>query len=912
MNIKFYLRYVTSFGEELTLNVITSRQPLQVKKYRMTTRDGSEWTGELQVASGKPMTIDYFYSVEKNGNEQRREWLIMPHRLPLSNVSTALCHCWDRWTDIPEDAPLYSAAFPTPQLQQMPATCYKRALTLKVRAPQLRPNERLAVVGSEDCMGGWDVNRALEMQQIQPHEWCVTIDADRCCRPLMEYKYVIIDNNGEMAPLWEVCGNRSIATETGKEGECTVYETDDARFAIGQWRGAGVVIPVFSLRSEGSFGVGDFGDLKKMVDWAVATRMRVIQVLPINDTTITHTWQDSYPYNSISIYALHPQYIDLRQLPALKDAKKRAKYEQLQRMLNGLPQIDYEQVNNHKMAYLHDLYRQLQAEAKGAKENLLLSQEYHDFEAHNSEWLLPYAVFCHFRDKYGTACFDQWQEKITVDTAKGTVYSEPQQGGKGKTLKIHEGAMGKDIAFWTFVQFCLDRQMREAHDYARAHRVILKGDIPIGISRYGVEAWIEPKYFNLNGQAGAPPDAFSAYGQNWGFPTYNWRVMKEDGYEWWKKRFCKMAEYFDAYRIDHVLGFFRIWEIPSHAVNGLLGHFSPALAMTKQEIEAYGLIFQEKLFTQPYIRDWVIDRLFGERAELVKATFLNHLSEDYWCLKAEYNTERRIEAHFKELEQTEENAALQEGLYRLVNNVLFVRDTEHPHKFHPRIGVQNDTVYEALYDSDKFVFNRLYNDYFYRRNNHFWYGEAQKKLPQLTQCTDMLVCAEDLGMVPDCVPWLMKELRILTLEIQSMPKEAGIRFGHLSRNPYRSVCTISTHDMAPLRQWWDEDHDRAQAYYNERLHHEGTAPHPMPAWLAQEVVQRHLACPSMLCLLSLQDWLAISEPLRLSDANAERINIPANPRHYWRYRMHLSIEQLLAATDFNNTIRSMIGQSGRR
>ena len=912
MNIKFYLRYVTSFGEELTLNVITSRQPLQVKKYRMTTRDGSEWTGELQVASGKPMTIDYFYSVEKNGNEQRREWLIMPHRLPLSNVSTALCHCWDRWTDIPEDAPLYSAAFPTPQLQQMPATCYKRALTLKVRAPQLRPNERLAVVGSEDCMGGWDVNRALEMQQIQPHEWCVTIDADRCCRPLMEYKYVIIDNNGEMAPLWEVCGNRSIATETGKEGECTVYETDDARFAIGQWRGAGVVIPVFSLRSEGSFGVGDFGDLKKMVDWAVATRMRVIQVLPINDTTITHTWQDSYPYNSISIYALHPQYIDLRQLPALKDAKKRAKYEQLQRMLNGLPQIDYEQVNNHKMAYLHDLYRQLQAEAKGAKENLLLSQEYHDFEAHNSEWLLPYAVFCHFRDKYGTACFDQWQEKITVDTAKGTVYSEPQQGGKGKTLKIHEGAMGKDIAFWTFVQFCLDRQMKEAHDYARTHRVILKGDIPIGISRYGVEAWIEPKYFNLNGQAGAPPDAFSAYGQNWGFPTYNWRVMKEDGYEWWKKRFCKMAEYFDAYRIDHVLGFFRIWEIPSHAVNGLLGHFSPALAMTKQEIEAYGLIFQEKLFTQPYIRDWVIDRLFGERAELVKATFLNHLSEDYWCLKAEYNTERRIEAHFKELEQTEENAALQEGLYRLVNNVLFVRDTEHPHKFHPRIGVQNDTVYEALYDSDKFVFNRLYNDYFYRRNNHFWYGEAQKKLPQLTQCTDMLVCAEDLGMVPDCVPWLMKELRILTLEIQSMPKEAGIRFGHLSRNPYRSVCTISTHDMAPLRQWWDEDHDRAQAYYNERLHHEGTAPHPMPAWLAQEVVQRHLACPSMLCLLSLQDWLAISEPLRLPDANAERINIPANPRHYWRYRMHLSIEQLLAATDFNNTIRSMIGQSGRR
>ena len=909
MNIKFYLRYVTSFGEELTLNVITSQHPLQVKKHRMTTHNGSDWTGELHVTSGKPVTVDYYYSVEKNGNEQRCEWLIMPHRLSLSNVSTALCHCYDRWIDIPEDAPLYSAAFPTPDLQQIPATCHKRAITLKVRAPQLRPNERLAVAGNEGCMGEWDANRALEMQQVQPHEWGITMDADKFCRPLIEYKYVIIDKNGEMAPLWETCANRSIATDTGKEGECMVYEMDDAHFPIGQWRAAGVVIPVFSLRSEGSFGVGDFGDLKKMVDWAEATRMRVIQVLPINDTVITHTWQDSYPYNSISIYALHPQYIDLRQLPALKDAKKRSKYKQLQEELNKLPQIDYEQVSKHKMAYLRDLYKQLLGEEK---KNMLQSEEYHDFETHNSEWLLPYAVFCHYREKYGTACFDQWQEKVTIDTAKHTVCSVPRQGGKSKTINIHEGAMGKDIAFWTFVQFCLDKQMKEAHDYARAHRVILKGDIPIGISRYGVEAWMEPKYFNLNGQAGAPPDDFSAYGQNWGFPTYNWRVMKEDNYEWWKKRFRKMAEYFDAYRIDHVLGFFRIWEIPSHAVNGLLGHFSPALAMTKQEIEAYGLAFQEKQFTQPYIRNWIIDKLFGEQSEYVKTTFLTHQTDDCWNLKDEFSTERKIEAYFNTLEATAENEALRDGLYHLVNNVLFVIDTEHPHKFHPRISVQNDTVYEALNDSDKFVFNRLYNDYFYRRNNHFWYGEAQKKLPQLTQCTNMLVCAEDLGMVPDCVPWLMKELRILTLEIQSMPKEMGIRFGHLSRNPYRSVCTISTHDMPPLRQWWDEDHDRAQAYYNERLHHEGTAPHPMPSWLAQEVVQRHLACPSMLCLLSFQDWLAISDTLRLPDASAERINIPAHPRHYWRYRMHLSIEQLLAATDLNNTIRGMISQSGRK
>jgi 4-alpha-glucanotransferase len=159
----------------------------------------------------------------------------------------------------------------------------------------------------------------------------------------------------------------------------------------------------------------------------------------------------------------------------------------------------------------------------------------------------------------------------------------------------------------------------------------------------------------------------------------------------------------------------------------------------------------------------------------------------------------------------------------------------------------------------------------------------------------------------------MNQLRILSLEIQSMPKEEGLRFGKLSHNPFRSVCTISTHDMPTLRQWWDEDTERTQAYYSGPLRRGDTAaPHPLPGWLAKDIVSRHLTSPSMLCLLSLQDWLSIDEQLRLPDANAERINIPANPRHYWRYRMHLNIEQLLQADDFNETIRTLIKQSGRR
>jgi 4-alpha-glucanotransferase len=618
--------------------------------------------------------------------------------------------------------------------------------------------------------------------------------------------------------MWEQGENRTILLPKLEAGEVVIYELSQAYFPIHAWRGAGTVVPVFSLRSEGSFGVGDFGDLKQMIDWCALTHQRILQILPINDTNMTFTWQDSYPYNSISIYALHPQYTDLRQLPAIKDPEKQQAFEQLRQELNALPQIDYERMNNGKLAYLREIYAQ-------EGEKMMKTKAFKTFFEANQEWLVPYAAFCHYRDLYGSAVFNEWPDHHTLSQKEREEMSKP-------TTKIY-----KEIAFWYFVQFNLDQQMRGAHEHARKCGIILKGDIPIGISRDGVEAWVEPKYFNLNGQAGAPPDAFSADGQNWGFPTYNWDEMMKDGCSWWVRRFRKMSEYFDAYRIDHVLGFFRIWEIPMPHKSGLMGQFSPALGMSREEIESYGVPFRDNLF------------------------LVDHKRNDRW---------------------------------------------------HPRIAVQFQEGYHQLNEGEQYRFNQLYNDYFYRRNNQFWYQEAMKKLPRLTQATRMLVCAEDLGMVPDCVPWVMNELRILSLEIQSMPKDPKYRFGRLSHNPYRSVCTISTHDMATLRQWWDEDEERTQDYFNTILRRGDAAPHPLPGWLAKDIVSRHLTSPSMLCLLSLQDWLSIDEELRLPDANAERINIPANPRHYWRYRMHMTIEQLMKAEKFNQEIAELITQSGRK
>ena len=818
MRIAFNLEYQTTFGEELALNILTDGK---TEQHKMTTLDGYHWLCELSKSVKTKTHIDYFYSVMRGDEQTRCEWQTEPHRLEFVATKGARYTVYDHWIDIPEDSYLYSSAFTecvaARERHMSEVTAYSKTIRMKVRAPQLRWNERLAVIGGGEALGNWEALRALNMAEHENNEWVITLDAEKLPETI-EFKFVSLDEEIDVTPLWENGMNRTVKIPKLEQGEVVVYELSQAFFPVYPWKGAGTVIPIFSLRSEGSFGVGDFGDLQKMIDWCAKTRQRVLQVLPINDTNMTFTWQDSYPYNSISIYALHPQYTDFRQLPQLKDKERKAYYDTLQKELNALPQIDYERMNNAKMAYLRELYAQ-----EGSK--MMKTEAFKLFFEQNKEWLVPYAAFCHYRDLYGTPAFTEWPDHKTFTAKEREAMSKP-------TTKIY-----KEVAFWYFVQFNLDQQMRAAHAYARKNRVILKGDIPIGISRDGVEAWVEPRYFNLNGQAGAPPDAFSADGQNWGFPTYNWDTMLEDGCQWWVRRFRKMAEYFDAYRIDHVLGFFRIWEIPMPHKSGLMGQFSPALGMSIEEIEAYGVQFNEGLF------------------------LVDHKRSDRW---------------------------------------------------HPRIAVQYQEAYTKLSDDQKHHFNQLYNDYFYRRNNQFWYTEAMKKLPKLTQATRMLVCAEDLGMVPDCVPWVMNELRILSLEIQSMPKDPTTRFGHLSRNPYRSVDTISTHDMATLRQWWDEDEERTQSYFNTMLYRGGPAPHPLPDWLAKDIVSRHLTSPSMLCLISFQDWLSIDEKLRLPDGNAERINIPANPRHYWRYRMHLTIEQLLAADELNEEISTLIIQSGRK
>ena len=890
MVFRFNIEYKTVYGENLVLNLNMDNKEVHNS---LGTTDGLHWSCDLDVAP-KAKNITYYYSVERDGVCVKKEWQVVMHQLNVTAERANDYIIYDHWRDIPEDSYLYSSAFTDCINHQQPAevkgNTFAKTIRLIVRAPQLREGERLVLVGSDPLVGAWDVKRAVPMVEQAYNEWTVDINAEALAVNYLEFKFVAL-NDKKGTEAWETGYNRSVEIPEMKAGSVVSYELSQSFLERWNRKFAGTLVPVFSLRSKKSAGIGDFGDLKSMIDLVAKTGQKVLQLLPINDTTITHTWTDSYPYSCISVFAIHPQYADLQALPELEDAKARAEAEKTRAELNALPQIDYEKVNDFKITYLHQIFNQ-------EGEKMMKSAEYQAFFQETEQWLVPYAQYSCLRDKYGTADFSKWPDHNAWDEKDRKALSNPR-------TKAY-----KEVEFFYFVQYVLNTQMKAAHEHAMAKGVILKGDIPIGVNRFGCDVWTEPKYFNLDGQAGAPPDDFSVNGQNWGFPTYNWFEMLKDDCQWWTRRFQNMSKFFDAYRIDHVLGFFRIWEIPVDSVHGLLGQFAPALGMTADEIRSYGLNFQQDRFTRPFITDWVLDRVFHERADEVKQKYLDRLDDERYQLKAEVDTQIKVEALFEGVTD-EKEIWLRDGLYALISDVLFVRDHRNPGLYHPRISAQFDFIFESLYDNDKAAFNRLYNDYFYRRNNQFWYEEAMKKLPKLVQATRMLVCAEDLGMVPDCVPWVMNELKILSLELQSMPKDPSVKFGHLSRNPYRSVCTISSHDMPTLRQWWDEDIQRTQEYYNTMLYRQGPAPHPLPGWLAQDIISRHLTSPSMLCILSIQDWLAINEHLRLPDANAERINIPANPKHYWRYRMHLSIEDLAANREFMDSVTELVAQSGR-
>jgi 4-alpha-glucanotransferase len=764
--------------------------------------------------------------------------------------------------------------------------------TFKVRAPLLRRDQTLALLGNTVALGDWNTSRPLLLNRVSATEpLFVNVDLDGAGFPI-EYKYGIYDLKKKAFLSYEGGVNRRLDNPP-TPGERIILNDGFAVLPAETWKGAGVAIPVFSLRSGKGFGIGEFNDLKPMVEWCRSTGLKLIQILPVNDTTATHTWGDAYPYSAISVFALHPIYLNLAQVAGTQDKELLKSLEAERSRLNSLPDLDYPAVLAAKFGFLRQIFPSQKAATFRRK-------DFKTFFAKNRDWLRPYAVFCFLRDKFGTANSGQWpgHQRCTRELIDALAdENAPEYDG---------------VAFHYFIQFHLHQQLHDVLVYAHDLGVILKGDITIGVSRDGADTWQAPEMYCLTMQAGAPPDAFSEKGQNWGFPTYNWSRMREDHYDWWKQRFAQMADYFDAFRIDHILGFFRIWSIPVHAVQGVMGRFMPAIPVGLGEFGARGLSVDRNRWVEPLITEEVLKELFAAGAAEVKQAFLQPLAAGRYALRPDFVTQRQVEQHFLKLPSTPQNQKLKQGLYDLISNVLlFEVPGSNSGEFHFRFHMDKTASFRHLDERARSVLMELYVDYFYRRQDAFWMREALRKLPALKTVTNMLICGEDLGLVPSCVPDVMKDLGLLSLEVQRMPKSPGRTFSRPSEASYLSVVTPGTHDMSTIRGWWAEDQRLTQRFYNEELGIPGAAPADCSGHLNEAVVAQHLASPAMWSIFQLQDLLGMDEAIRRSNPADERINIPSDPQHKWCYRMHMSLESLLAADSFNQRLRAMVSEHGR-
>jgi len=894
MKIDLFLRFSTKPGQKLKivseytqLGNLTKGKPSDLQYH-----DHWHWRYQLQLdpsfLSSYP-NATYSYQFEDTNGILNEDWGKdrFTFYYPLQDGLTIV----DSWVDMGlVENTFYSVPFKKVFEKShevvVPTTIKKGEVRFSVKAPMLNEFEEICLSGSTTSLGSWMQNDRIPMQFDGIH-WYVDVQLASLPQEF-EYKYCIAHKESKHL-RFESGENRifRLPSTTIK----TLLIQDAFVRQENNWRGAGIAIPVFSLRTQNGLGVGEFTDIKMMVDWAKLVSIKMIQLLPVNDTTSTHSKLDSYPYAAISAFALHPLYVSIETIAGKKYEKQIKSHLQKKNELNAEVGVDYDSVMELKWDALATLYPLM-------KDEVFAEEAYGQFFNENKHWLVPYAAYSFLRDKFGSPDASSWGKYSNFNDFLIQELCMP-------------GSPHFDrIAIHFFIQYHLHLQLKDAHDYANANGIILKGDIAIGVHRHGADTWTDPTLYHLDKQAGAPPDDFAVSGQNWGFPTYNWNRMKADGFSWWKRRFEQMSNYFDAFRIDHILGFFRIWSIPEHAVEGIMGKFVPAIPVYKKEIEDRGICLDENRLCLPYINDAIIHAMAGGLDDAVKV-FLERKQDGSYAFQQAFSTQKRIEAYFVGLPETQENNQLKQILFNLHTNVVLWKEGNAEGQYHFRFNAASTISFQHLDDDVKYKLQELYNDYFFNRQESIWRSEAIEKLPALKKCTEMLVCGEDLGMVPKSVPEIMSYLGFLSMEVQRMPKQSHQKFFDPAHANYLAVVTPSTHDMSTLREWWLEDKGGSQQFYNNQLWQHGAAPEEANTHIVRSIVLQHLASPAMWSVFQLQDLFAIHDNMRIQNPYEERINIPGDSKHYWRFRMHLPIEELIKNDNFNKDLQYCITSSGR-
>ncbi|KAK9026512.1 hypothetical protein V6N11_039350 [Hibiscus sabdariffa] len=900
VKITFRIPYYTEWGQAL---LVCGSEPMlgswDVKKGLLLSpvHQGDEliWTGTIAVPSH--FNCDYRYYVVDDARNVLR-WEMGNKRslsLPPFCQEGQIVELHDFW-QTGSDALPFRSAFkdvifgktstlnidsPEVVLQDKLDQEDSILVRFKICCPNVEEGTSVYVIGSSMKLGQWKVQDGLKLHYTGEYIWEAYCLIPRYC------KY---GKNGNLS--LEISSPRELCVGFTKSQRPYILLSDGMLREM-PWRGAGVAMPMFSVRSEADLGVGEFLDLKLLVDWAVESGFHLVQLLPINDTSVHGMWWDSYPYSSLSVFALHPLYLRVQALSKnmpedIKNEIRNAK-ERLDRK-----DVDYEATLATKLSIAKKVFSK-------EKDLILNSSSFQKFFSENEEWLKPYAAFCFLRDFFETSDHSQW--------GRFSSYSKD----KLEKLVSKDALQYDTICFHFYLQFHLHLQLSEAAEYARSKGVVLKGDLPIGVDRNSVDTWVYPNLFRMNTSTGAPPDYFDKNGQNWGFPTYNWEEMSKDNYAWWRARLTQMGKYFTAYRIDHILGFFRIWELPDHSMTGLIGKFRPSIPLSQEELEREGIWDFDRL-TRPYVRKEFLEEKFGQSWTLISANFFNEYLDRYE-FKEDCNTEKKIAAKLKSCAERsllpDSEDKIRRDLFDLLKNIVLIRDPEHARSFYPRFNLEDTSSFRDLDDHSKNVLKRLYYDYYFQRQEKLWRQNALKTLPVLLNSSNMLACGEDLGLIPACVHPVMQELGLIGLRIQRMPSEADLEFGLPSHYSYMTVCAPSCHDCSTLRAWWEEDEERRRRFFNSVMGCDGLPPDQCVPDVVYFVIRQHVESPSMWAIFPLQDLLALKEKYTTRPATEETINDPTNPKHYWRYRVHVTMESLMEDKELKATIKDLIEGSGR-
>lgn len=914
VDARVLVRARTSFGDTVHLAFGAHARPLELR----CIRDGL-WSAELRMQSADDLSLRFGV---RRADCRSVEWQHTSRSLPVpprdARGDVLICEDAD---DVTHKA-FTSAAFSRVIFRRDPhssvedaaraqskavedaARMRNVAVVFGVRAPRVEDDHAVYVLGNSPALGDWRAEDAVRLCDAHAPLWsvCVPLPRDHISRAI-EYRFIIKHLKTGAVVAQEI-GVRvlhiapdvcALAALEGSAPVILAFVNSEFKYGT-RWRGAGVALPVFSIRSCDSCGVGEFNDLPKLVDFCVATGHQLLQLLPVNDTTSHNDWRDSYPYSAVSCFALHPQYLNIESLGVLPD-DMRVEYEEARQRLNALSEIDYEEVMRVKTSLVRRMYALHKAE-------FLKSAEFIEWFQEHQHWLVPYALFRFFMEINGTAQFDKWGKRARITPALIERFASADS--------FHFDYLG--MVYYT--QFHLHKQLEHASEYAAERQVVFKGDLPIGVNRYCADTWLNPHLFRLHMQSGAPPDSFSENGQNWGFPTYDWAAMKADGYAWWRQRLGHMARFFHAYRIDHILGFFRIWEIPHGFRTGMCGHFRPALPIRKSELEMRGLWDFDR-YTLPYVHDALLKEQLGDDWLCVRDRFFEPLWGDRLRFLKEFDTERKVEAALPVEETMAEskrafNEKVRVVLVRLLNNVILLRDEDDSDAFHPRFMMTKTSSYQEL-DSDEWkrTLQEMSDDYFYRRQDELWRASAMQKLPMMGEASDMLVCGEDLGFVPACVPSVMEETGILGLAVQRMPA-GDAEFGLPEEYGHACVASTSSHDVSTLRAWWEALGDDARGrYWHDVLYHDGGAPRECSAEIVREILAQHLQSQAMWIITPIQDLIAMDERVRRPVAEEEQINVPSNPEHYWRFRLHLDMDAILGNDGLISKLGALNKEHGR-